>query len=678
MSDTPDRPVDGDGATIVPREPPEPTPAAPEAAPAAQPPTAIGDTSGPAGDPTPDKDDTPAALPPSATPEQLEPASPAVPASPATAPQPESTAPPAQTASPTTTDRPVLPPTPAPTTSSPTAAQPGAPADTARQTPVASPAPGVAGANPRLATDVANRPVPGSVANRGVDPVGVVGPTRSSEPAGSSPSTSSAAPPGMTDDVDREVADAMASMAPADLAELTGGAGADDAALDAPSLAPGTELTGTVVGVSGNDVFVSFGAKAQGVLPRLQFGKKEPVEPGRRVDVVVDRYDADAGLLIVARKGQLQRATWANLTRGMLVEGRVTGMNKGGLEVDLKGIRAFMPASQVDIVPMKDISVLLNEKIRAEVIELDRRGKNVLVSRRKVLQRELAEDKQKLLAELEVGQVRRGVVSNITEFGAFVDLGGVDGLVHISDLSWGTVEKVGDVLAPGQEVNVKLLKINKRRDRISLGIKQTCPNPWDNVPTRYAQGATIKVRIVRITSFGAFAELEPGVEALIPVSEMSWGHVRRPADAVSVGDMVDATVLRIDMKRQRIALSMKQAAQDPWAGVTESFTPDSVTHGKVTRLTDFGAFVEVVPGVEGLVHISELSNNRVRACSDVVSEGQEVEVRILGVDTEHRRLSLSMRKAVTPSEATETPADKLKKKRKKPLRGGLAGSWDWG
>lgn len=478
-------------------------------------------------------------------------------------------------------------------------------------------------------------------------------------------------------DIDREVADAMAAMAPSDLTELSGEVGAKGA------IEAGHELIGTVTGVTGDDVFLQFGVKTQGILPRNQFGKKEVVQIGRRVDVVVDRFDEGAGLLMVSRKGALQRATWTNLTRGMIVEGKVTGVIKGGLEVDLKGIRAFMPGSQADVVPMKDISLLLNQIVRCEVMELDRRNKNVLLSRRKVQERELAEAREKLRAELAVGQVRPGVVRSITDFGAFVDLGGVDGLLHIRDLSWGTVEKVTDVLSTGQHVEVMILKIDTKRDRISLGLKQALPDPWVHVPEKYPVGTSLKVRVIRLADFGAFAELEPGVDGLIPLSEMGWSRVKHSADAVSPGSVVDCVVIRVEAEHHRIALSMKQAQADPWAGVFESFPVHSLVHGKVTRLADFGVFVEITPGVEGLIHISELSDRRVKSCSEVVEAGQEIETRVLGVDKDNRRISLSI-KAVNAPTSTEaaavagpaTPA-KAAKKRKKPLRGGLASHFEW-
>ncbi|RME41240.1 MAG: S1 RNA-binding domain-containing protein, partial [Planctomycetota bacterium] len=425
-----------------------------------------------------------------------------------------------------------------------------------------------------------------------------------------------------------------------------------------------------------DEVFLQFGVKTQGVAPRVQFGEVPP-QTGSRVEVVVERFDPEAGLLIVNREGAVQRARWDTLTVGSVVEGRVTGVIKGGLEVDLQGIRAFMPGSHADTAPMKDISVLLNETVRCEVIELDRREQNLVVSRRRLIERERKEAAEKLKAELEVGQVRTGVVKNITEFGAFVDLGGVEGLVHIRDLSWGTVEKVSDVLDVGQEVRVQVLKLDQNKKRISLGLKQAMPDPWKGAADRYPVGTNLKVRIVRLADFGAFAELEPGVEGLIPLSEMSWSRVSRPHEVLSVGQMVDAVVIRMDEGQRRAALSIKQAQPDPWDGVLDGFSVDSKVAGKVTRITGFGAFVEVAPGVEGLIHISEMSERRVRTVEDVVRVGQEVEARVLGVDKENRRISLSLKPAPDEAASVAQEPAKPKKKRKKPLRGGLASHFEW-
>ncbi len=477
-------------------------------------------------------------------------------------------------------------------------------------------------------------------------------------------------------DLDREVASAFASMDKSDLAELTANVTAEDHNSD-PS---GTELVGTVAGISDDDVFLDFGPKSQGILPRREVLEDKSIVVGGRLEVVVERFDPESGVLIVHRKGTAVRPTWENLTPGLLVEGRVTGMIRGGLEVDLRGIRAFMPGSHASLSPMKDISDLLNERIKCEVLEVDQRGKNVLVSRRKVMEREQEASREKLEATLEVGQTHKGVVRNIAEFGAFVDIGGLEGLVHIRELSWGNVEKVTDVVSVGQDVTVQVLKIDKKRGRLSLGLKQATPDPWSTIGDRYAAGTELKVRVVRLADFGAFAELEEGIEALIPISEMSWARIRHSSNAVNIGDMVDVVVIRSAPEKRRIALSMKQAQADPWEGVLESFEEKSLVKGRVTRLADFGAFVELAPGVEGMIHISELSDRRVNTCGDVVRVDQEVEARVLGIDKENRRIALSIKQVAAPQVA-EAPAAaepaKPRKPRKKPLRGGLSSYIDW-
>lgn len=502
-------------------------------------------------------------------------------------------------------------------------------------------------------------------------PASVPGPAgaHASEPSPPDPGSSQA-------EIDREVADAMAHMTLEDLDELSGGLNAPVAVR---RLEKGAEVTGTVVATRGEDVFLDFGVKDQGVVPRNHFGKNEDVSTGRRVDVVVERHDESQGLWVCSRKGAVQRATWLNLDRGMTVEGRVTGLNKGGLEVDVQGIRAFLPASQVDLHFMKDISVLIGEVVHCEVTEVDRRGKNLLLSRRRVLEKEAAEKKAVLLTELEIGQVRTGRVRNVTDFGAFVDLGGVEGLIHISDLSWRPVGKVTDIVDVGQEVEVKVLKIDRERDRISLGLKQARPDPWTGIETRLQEGMSLRAKVLRVADFGAFAEVEEGVEGLIPISEMSWSRISSVADAVKVGDEVDVTVLRLEPGKRRMALSMKQARPDPWAGVIESYAPGMTVKGTVSRLETFGVFVAVAPGVEGMIHISELSDKRVRTCDEVVKVGQEVDARVLSVDGSKRRIALSLKPAHGAApEAIEAGASGRRAERKdRPRRGGLSSDWDW-
>ncbi len=481
--------------------------------------------------------------------------------------------------------------------------------------------------------------------------------------------------------LEAEIASAMAEMSSEDLAELAGREAPLTPAPSADALRDGVRR-GRVVAVHGDDVFIELGGKNQAAVKLGEFGGAEHQPAvGAMIDVVIDRLDRASGLLLVHLPGAVRPAHWDNLSVGVIVEGRVTGMNKGGLEVDLKGVRAFLPASQVDVAHIKDISIFIGETVRCEVAELDRRHKSIVLSRRRVVEKEREEHRLRLIGELAEGQFRSGTVRNLTDFGAFVDLGGVEGLIHISDLSYAQVKKVSDVVSVGQTVEVKILKISSEKKRISLGLKQVKPDPWIGVEERYPIGTRLRARVVRTADFGAFAELEEGVDGLIPISEMSWTQrVKSVADVVSEGQVVDAVVIRVEPEKRRIALSMKQVAEDPWAGVFESFPVNSVINGNVSKLAEFGAFVEIAPGVEGLVHISELSDQRVKKVSDIVQPGQQVQVKVLGIDGKARRVSLSIKSAAARPEPVESAAGPAKpaKKRKKELRGGLSSHFDWG
>jgi small subunit ribosomal protein S1 len=388
----------------------------------------------------------------------------------------------------------------------------------------------------------------------------------------------------------------------------------------------------------------------------------------------IDRFDPEEGLLILNLKGAVAtNVTWENLEVGQVVEGSVSGMNKGGLEVQVKGMRAFMPSGQVDIVFHKDLSIFIGQKIVAEVTQFDREKKNLVISRRNILEREKEAAKAKLLEELAEGQIRRGTVRSVMDFGAFVDLGGIDGLVHVSELSHKRVRTAKDALKEGDVVDVKIVKIDRETGKLGLSLKQTLADPWVDVASRYSVGTAITARVARIADFGAFLEVEEGIEGLLPVSEISWQRIGKPSDVLAEGQTVKVVVLSLDPAAKRMSFSLKQAGGDPWAKVSERFATDMVVEGKVTRIAEFGAFVELEPGLEGLVHISELANKRVNSAADVVKPGQTVKVRILEIDSEKRRVSLSIKRAdeiAYPAEsAPATPAGP--KKKRPQLRGGL-------
>jgi small subunit ribosomal protein S1 len=455
----------------------------------------------------------------------------------------------------------------------------------------------------------------------------------------------------------------------------------------AGGVAPGYKgpRRGKIVALNKDDVFVDLGGKSQGICPLIQFEEEPKV--GDEIDFIVERYDEREGLLILTRKGAVaSNVSWENLEVGQVVEGTVTGVNKGGLELEVKGMRAFMPAGQIDIYFQKDISVFLGQKIQAEVTRFEREARNLVVSRRNILEREKEEQRKKLMEELDVGQTRRGVVRNVMDFGAFVDLGGADGLLHVSEMSHRRGVKPSDFVKIGDVVDVKIIKFDKETGKMSLSLKQAMPDPWVGVENRYAVGSTVTGRVTKVESFGAFIEVEEGIEGLLPVSEMSWQRIRHPADIVKVGDTIKLVVITLDPVAKKLTFSLKQAGPDPWATVKERYATDMVVTGKVTRVVDFGAFIELEPGLEGLVHISELAPTRVRAASDVVKPGQEVQVRVLELDKDARRASLSIRRATEPQRSAgatiETAgtaaaaATSAKSKKKRPeLRGGL--DWNW-
>ncbi len=477
------------------------------------------------------------------------------------------------------------------------------------------------------------------------------------------------------EELEREIAEALGDKTLDELEDL---ALADATGRARPSSA--SLRQGRIQQISGDVALVDLGGKSPGLLPLNEFDDDETPRVGMVVDVFIERFDDRDGLFVLSKRKAELESTWAAMEPGAEVEGVVTGMNKGGLEVDIKGIRAFLPASQVDLYHVHDISVFLQQTIRADVIQADRNDNNVVLSRRKLLEREQAAARERLMGELAEGQVRQGVVRNVTEYGAFVDLGGADGLLHISDMSWSRVKDASQVVEVGQTVEVKVLKIDREKDRISLGLKQIAANPWDGVDRRYASGQKLTGRVTRLADFGAFVEIEPGLEGLVPISEMSWvKRIRHPSEVVQEGAVIEVTVLQVDAQKRRMSLGLRQMEENPWNGASLRYPPDSTVTGKVTRLADFGAFVEVEPGIEGLIHISELADRRVNRPSDVVQPNQEIQVRVLSVDPDNQRLSLSL-KAVTAApaavqaadaEAAEKAQSDKQRKRKRPRRGGL-------
>jgi len=414
----------------------------------------------------------------------------------------------------------------------------------------------------------------------------------------------------------------------------------------------GELLQGRVVKLHDTDVIVDFGYKSEGLVPIEQFTQPDGsinVQAGDHIDVMVDRQGVQPeGYILLSHRKASQLRSWENLEKAhrdsLVVSGRVTGRIKGGLSVDV-GVPAFMPGSQIDVRPTHNLDSLLGQDIPVKIVKLNRRRGNVVVSRKMALEEEHHVRKNAALQGLEEGAIVTGIVKNLTDYGAFVDLGGIDGLLHVSDMSYGRVNHPSEVVAAGDEITVKVLKFDREKERISLGLRQLIPDPWETIQEKYPPGARVIGRVVSVTDYGSFVELEPGVEGLIHISEMTWSRrMKHPSKLVKAGDQVEAVVLEVKPKDRRVSLGIKQLEADPWTTVAERYSPGSVVEGRVRKLTDFGAFIEIEEGIDGLVHISDLSwTKRVKHPSEVVKKGQLVQAVILQIDAPNRRLSLGVK-----------------------------------
>src|SRR6266849_5248929 len=411
----------------------------------------------------------------------------------------------------------------------------------------------------------------------------------------------------------------------------------------------GEVVRGRVVQVTATEVLVDVGYKSEGAIPIEEFhrhGKLPRV--GEEIEVYLEAKEDSEGLIVLSKDKADKIKVWDAITqaheKGLPVEGRVVEVVKGGLAVDV-GVKAFLPGSQVDLRPVKNLAAMVGQSIRAKVIKLNRRRGNVVLSRRAMLEEEREEKKKHTLSVLSEGMVLTGTVKNLTDYGAFIDLGGIDGLLHVTDMSWGRVGHPSEIFQIGDQVEVVVLHFDRETGRVSLGYKQKSSDPWAIVDARFPVGAKVQGRVVSLTNYGAFIELEPGVEGLVHVSEMSWTRrVRHPSKIVNVGDMVDVLVLDVNKATKRISLGMKQVEADPWATIDERYKPGERVQGKVRNLTDFGAFVELEPGVDGLLHISDMSWTRnIGHPSEILKKGQPVETQILNVDKDNKRISLGIK-----------------------------------
>lgn len=420
----------------------------------------------------------------------------------------------------------------------------------------------------------------------------------------------------------------------------------------------GEIVMGTVRSIHDGIVVVDIGFKSEGAIPLSEFGDPPDIEEGDEIEVFLESIEDQEGQVVLSKTKADFMRVWDRIKDAydsdQIVEGRLMRRIKGGIVVDLFGVDAFLPGSQIDIKQVKNFDQFLGNVYPFRIIKLNKNRRNIVISRRVVLEEERSRLRKQILATLEVGQVRQGSVKNITDFGAFIDLGGLDGLLHITDIAWGRVGHPSEVLSIGEEVEVKVLNYDEKRERISLGMKQLQDHPWKDVEEKYPVDSKVIGKVVSITDYGAFVELEQGVEGLVHISEMSWTqHIRHPSKLVSISDEVEVMVLRVDQEGQKISLGLKQVQPDPWEDLDQKYPSGTPLRGIVRNLTNFGAFVEIEEGIDGLVHISDMSwTKRIRHPSEVIKKGQELDVIVLNIDKERRRISLGHKQTIENPWAT--------------------------
>ncbi|MFN2455203.1 MAG: 30S ribosomal protein S1 [Pyrinomonadaceae bacterium] len=413
----------------------------------------------------------------------------------------------------------------------------------------------------------------------------------------------------------------------------------------------GEVVRGTVVGVTERGVVIDFGYKSEGIVNQAEFTENGEltVKAGDEVEVLVKSMETHEGYPVLSRADAVRMKAWDELEKayneGTPVKGRITDRIKGGLRVDIDGIAAFLPGSQVDVRPIRNLDSLRNQEIEAKVIKLNRKRSNVVLSRKAVLEEQNEGKKGQTLDNIEEDIIIEGQIKNLTDYGAFVDLGGIDGLLHVTDMSWGRLLNPAELFKVGDNVQVKVLKFDRDRERVSLGYKQLLPDPWGSIEERFPLGKRLTGKVASVADYGAFIELEPGVEGLVHVSEMSWSkRVKHPSKLVNPGDIAEVEVLSVDPKARRISLGMKQVQSNPWQTLKERYQIGSRVQGRVRNLTDFGAFIEVEDGVDGLVHVSDISwTKRIKHPGEILKKGQEIEAVITSIDADNRRLSLSIK-----------------------------------
>jgi len=414
----------------------------------------------------------------------------------------------------------------------------------------------------------------------------------------------------------------------------------------------GEVVSGTVLSVDADNVLVDVGSKSEGIIPTWEFADSSGIahiKPGDQVDVLVEQAESEEGLIVLSKEKADKLRVWDQLSAAYdnsdVVEGVITGRVKGGLSGNLAGVKAFLPGSQVDLRPVRNLDRMIGESHKFKIIKFNKRRGNIVLSRRALLETERQSLRQKTLEILQEGLVVEGIVKNITDYGAFIDLGGIDGLLHITDMSWGRVAHPSELFQVGDAVRVRVLKFDPASERVSLGLKQTQPDPWGAVASRYPIGLRIRGKVVSLADYGAFVELEPGIEGLIHISEMSWTkRVKHPSKVVAIGDEVDVLVLDVDAASRKISLGLKQTEPNPWSMLEERYPQGMRVKGTVRNVTNFGVFVGIEEGIDGLIHVSDISwTQKIRDPKDLFKKGDELEAVVLKVDVENEKFSLGMK-----------------------------------
>ena len=411
-------------------------------------------------------------------------------------------------------------------------------------------------------------------------------------------------------------------------------------------------ISGRVIGINDKEVLIDIGFKSEGIINRDEFAMEDLPDVGGKIDVYLERMEDESGKTVLSKEKADFLRRWIELRdihdTGEIIKGKIIKRIKGGMVVDLKGVQAFLPGSQIDVRPVKDFDKYLNLEMDLKVVKFNEMRKNVVVSHKAILEESLAEKRDEIFSKLEVGAIMEGRVKNITDFGVFIDLGGIDGLLHITDLSWGRINHPSEIISMEDTLTVKVIDFDNEKKRVSLGLKQLTPHPWETVETDFPQGEKVKGKVVSMTNYGAFIEIKSGIEGLIHVSEMSWTrHVKNPSELYSLGDEVEAVVLSIDTEERKISLGAKQLTDDPWDKIEEKYGIGNSVEGKVINLTQFGAFVELEEGIDGLIHVSDFSWTKVvKHPREMIEKDQKIEVRILEVSRESRRISLGIKQLI--------------------------------